>query len=110
MNTNHNNTSNSENILSQTGKEEILKRKQAEMISHIESFFFIGGLQMPCELLRDLLTDSNELAKIHPHAELDYDVVTTNVYYTTELMSFISILYQHLHEVKSAKLALSSND
>lgn len=90
-------------------KQEILNRKNDEVLSHIQSFFDIGGVEMPCELIKDLTTEYTEYAKNHPRAVFDYDVVTTNVYYSMELMSFISILYQKLTEVKQAKNALKSS-
>ena len=102
MNTNHNNTSNSDTSISLTEKEEILKRKQNDLKSHIDKFFDIGGLEMPCDLLKELLSDHCAYSKVHPHAVLDYDFVTGNVFFTMELISFISVLYQKKLEVEEA--------
>lgn len=90
-------------------KQEILDRKNDEVLRHIKSFFDIGGVEMPCELIKYLILEYTGNAENHPSAVLDYDAVINNVYYSIELMSFISILYQKLTEAKRAKTALETN-
>jgi len=90
-------------------KEVILSDKRSDLQKCINSFFDIGGLQMPIELLKELLFEYTDHAKNHPWAEFDFDRVSQNTFYTIEIISFLSVLHEKFTEVREMEQEISRN-
>jgi len=91
MNTSENQTSE----FPDTTKED-LETGIADMQKHIDDYFGIGGVELPCDLLKDIACQYAESMK----SQTTKDRTVYRILDTMELLSFISILFAKVEQVK----------
>jgi len=76
--------------------EEDLANSIADMQKHIDDYFGIGGVELPCDLLKDVACQYAESMKSRPTT----DRTVYRILDTMELLSFISILFAKSEQIK----------
>jgi hypothetical protein len=93
----------SANPSTQIHNKSVITRKNNELIAHIATFFDIGGVELPCELLKDLLYEYMESQKSEPDTDYKGELmIIDKANKSMELMSFFSVLYEKWTALKKA--------